>query len=139
MKKFTASTSNDLFAVVQYVVEQLESKNLVLLTGGLGAGKTTLIKQICRELGVESSMASPSFGLINEYETNQGLIVHHLDLYRLNEVQEVLDIGLLEILDMERPCFIEWPEIASEILHDYEPLHVRIAMELDGRRTIFVE
>ena len=76
----------------------------------MGAGKTTFIKAICRVLGVESVVQSPTFGLVNEYATETGESVYHFDCYRLRNEAEATDIGIEEYFDSGAYCFVEWPE-----------------------------
>lgn len=135
--EFTVSTEKELDTVVGALLPLLESKPLVLFRGDLGAGKTTLIKRICAKAGVESDMSSPSFGLVNEYSAN-GKPVYHIDLYRINDVEEIYEFGLPEILDSQALCFVEWPEMTEEIWPEYEHLTVRISMDKQMNRCIFV-
>jgi tRNA threonylcarbamoyladenosine biosynthesis protein TsaE len=90
-------------------------RKIWLLQGGMGAGKTTLVKHLCRELGVSASVQSPTFSLVNEYLTDRGSSVFHFDLYRLKNTRELLEIGIEEYLDSGNYCFIEWPEIGGEL------------------------
>jgi tRNA threonylcarbamoyladenosine biosynthesis protein TsaE len=84
--------------------------------GGMGAGKTTLIQALCRELGVKSSVNSPSFALINEYPLDGDEAVYHFDFYRINKLQEAYSIGSEEYFYSDKYCFIEWPEKIEELL-----------------------
>lgn len=85
-------------------------------TGDLGAGKTTLIKALCAVLGVRAGTASPSFAIVNEYRTEAGDPVYHFDLYRLQQAKELEAIGFTEYVDSGHYCFIEWPELATDLL-----------------------
>lgn len=85
------------------------------LTGDLGAGKTSLVSEFCRQLGIEESTSSPTFSIVNEYRGN-GLTVFHADAYRLKNIEEALDIGFEEYLEIGDYCFIEWPEIIEPML-----------------------
>jgi tRNA threonylcarbamoyladenosine biosynthesis protein TsaE len=82
----------------------------------MGAGKTTMIKALCRELGVTDIVQSPSFSIINEYKTNRGEPIFHFDFYRIKKLEEVFDIGYEEYLYSGFYCFIEWPELMEELL-----------------------
>ena len=84
--------------------------NLVLFKAEMGAGKTTLIKQLCRSLGVEDEISSPTFSLVNEYRTADGKSVLHFDWYRLEDEEEALEIGWDDYLDRGDYLFLEWPE-----------------------------
>ncbi len=84
-----------------------------LLFGDMGAGKTSLVKAICQELGVVEAVSSPTYAIVNEYETNTNYPVYHFDFYRLKTEIEALDLGLEEYLNSGSYCFIEWPEKIS--------------------------
>ncbi len=106
-----------------------------LFDGEMGAGKTTLIKALCRALGVVSTVQSPTFSIVNEYTTHEGHSVYHFDCYRLRNEAEALDIGIEEYFDSGAYCFVEWPErIAS--LWPMTYYQVRISADSDGRRTV---
>ena len=124
----------ELPAVAEALVQRLGEQSIFTFTGNLGAGKTTLIQQICRQLGVEEEVDSPTFGLVNEYHSPGGPI-YHFDLYRVNSVEELLDMGFLEYIDSGAPCFIEWPELAEQILNEGY-YRINIAMDKDGERVI---
>lgn len=109
-------------------------RRVLSFSGDLGSGKTTLIQHICRSLGVEEEVNSPSFGLVNEYDSPEGRICH-FDLYRLRSVEEAMDIGFTEYIDSGDICLIEWPEIARDLLPD-ECLSVHLAHSGDGKRSI---
>jgi tRNA threonylcarbamoyladenosine biosynthesis protein TsaE len=100
----------ELPRVAQELLREAGDCRVWLLTGDLGAGKTTLIKAACSSLGVLSGMTSPTFSIINEYHTAVGEPVYHFDFYRLKDESEALDIGVDEYLDSGRYCFIEWPD-----------------------------
>ena len=105
--------------------------------GELGAGKTTLIKAMCAELGVTSSTSSPSFSIVNEYRSSDDRPVYHFDLYRLKGAQELEAIGFAEYLDSGNYCFIEWPELARTQL-PLDAVNVRMRVSTGGDRTIEV-
>lgn len=86
-----------------------------LVHGDMGSGKTTMIKALCRQLGVKDTPASPSFALVHEYRRESGEPVYHLDLYRLKDEQEVMNLGIGEYLESGNYCFIEWPERADSL------------------------
>ncbi len=106
---------NGVDEVISLVTKYLNDKKIVFLDGDLGAGKTTLVKKICQRLGSEDQISSPTFSIINEYECRDELI-YHMDLYRLNTVEELMDIGAIEYFDSGNICFVEWPELASNII-----------------------
>jgi tRNA threonylcarbamoyladenosine biosynthesis protein TsaE len=119
----------------------LGEQRKVALYGTLGAGKTSLVQAFCRWLGVEDSPTSPTFSLINEYGyrdvANQPALVHHLDLYRLNTLEEAFDIGIEEILYDPWYCFIEWPQLIEAILpEDTVKIQLEIMSETARRLLI---
>jgi len=102
----------------------------------MGAGKTTFIKTICNELGVENMVNSPTFAIINEYFTLAGESVYHFDFYRIKKKEEVLDIGYEEYFYSGNYCFMEWPEKIEELLPE-NVVYVTINENVDdGSRTI---
>jgi tRNA threonylcarbamoyladenosine biosynthesis protein TsaE len=116
-------------------------KRKFLFEGEIGAGKTTLIKAMCEALGVVDMVSSPTFSLVNEYEYSRNgkqCTLYHMDLYRLEDIEEALNIGIEEYLDNEAYCFIEWPELIEPILPEKA---VRIKMEIIGdssRKILFL-
>ena len=94
------------------LLDALGEQKIVFFKGIVGAGKTTLIKAICRQLGVEEGLSSPTFSLVNEYaDENKNIVAYHMDLYRLKSIEEAAAIGLSEYLESGKYCFIEWPEL----------------------------
>lgn len=91
---------------------------VILFNGQMGAGKTTFIKALCRQLGIDNATASPTFSLVNEYESASGEKVYHFDVYRLKSESEALDFGIDEYLYSGNWCFIEWAEKIPSLLPD---------------------
>lgn len=114
---FSSVTLDVLPEVARDIIAALDDQKVVLFYGEMGSGKTTLIKEMCRQLGVKGNMSSPTFGLVNEYASSAGKI-YHFDLYRVKNLEECLDMGMEEYLDSGHYCFIEWPDVASAILPD---------------------
>ena len=92
------------------------NKNIVLISGDMGAGKTTLIKEILKSMNVIDNISSPTFSIINEYNTSKEDIIYHMDLYRIKSVDELEGIGLFEYLESGNLCMIEWGEMIEEII-----------------------
>lgn len=106
--------------------------------GEMGAGKTTLVRAMCQVLGIHENVSSPTFAIVNEYSTPESdTLVYHLDLYRLKNLQEALDIGVENYLEDENYCFVEWPELIEPLL---PPDTVRIKLELvhESQRKILI-
>ncbi|MGV3636049.1 MAG: tRNA (adenosine(37)-N6)-threonylcarbamoyltransferase complex ATPase subunit type 1 TsaE [Flavobacteriales bacterium] len=125
----------DAEEVACFILQSHAEARVFAFTGDLGAGKTTLIKALCAVLGVADQTSSPSFAIVNEYRTGSGDPLYHFDLYRLKAEEELYGIGFDEYLDSGHYCFIEWPELAEELLPT-ETLHVRIELLADGQRLV---
>lgn len=97
-------------------VELMVDNNVFAFLGKMGAGKTTFIKAICEEIGVIDKVNSPTFSIINEYKTVTGDAVYHFDCYRINNIQEAINLGFEDYFCSGNLCFIEWAENISEIL-----------------------
>lgn len=106
--------------------------------GPMGAGKTTFISEVCRLLGSDAEASSPTFSIVNEYDTREWGKVYHLDCYRLEGEEEAFDIGVEDYFSSGRPCFVEWPEKIGTLL---PPDAVRVEIEVadDGTRTLTAE
>ncbi len=112
--------------IAKSVIEANPNK-IILFNGEMGAGKTTLIKQLCKTLGVTEATSSPTFSLVNEYETINNQVIYHFDFYRLKNETEALDMGVDDYLYSGNWCFIEWAEKIS----DYIPeLHSTITIDV---------
>ncbi len=115
--KWRVDQLNDLNGVAQFIKPYLQIGRPMLLSGEMGAGKTTFIKVLLNHLGSIDDVSSPTFSIINEYETGEGWSVAHFDLYRLKNVEELMDIGIETYLDTH-VCMIEWPELAMDFIGD---------------------
>ncbi|MBF4491094.1 tRNA (adenosine(37)-N6)-threonylcarbamoyltransferase complex ATPase subunit type 1 TsaE [Flavobacterium sp. MR2016-29] len=123
---------------IQEVAEQILAQNpkkIILFNGEMGVGKTTLIKQLCKSLGVEDATSSPTFSLVNEYYTSNNQIVYHFDFYRLNKETEALDMGVDDYLYSGNWCFIEWSEKIAGLLPE-DTSTVTIELLADGKRKL---
>ena len=112
--------------------------NIFAFFGQMGAGKTTFIKAICRALGVEDDVNSPTFTIVNEYRSAKGFPVYHFDFYRINNIAEAFDIGTDEYFGGDGICLIEWPEKIREILPD-DCFKVYVNVDTEGNRTVDIE
>ena len=134
---FASVTIDVLNHVAHDIIEHLTDSKVILFYGEMGAGKTTVIKEICRQLGVTDSMSSPTFSVVNEYRTSGNKIIYHFDLYRIKNMEECLDLGMEEYLDSGNYCFIEWPEVALPLLPEkYYSLSIKT--EKDNTRSIIL-
>ena len=116
MKTWEAYTLTDLELVAQELIPlALKHSPIWLFRGQMGAGKTTLVKELTRQLGVVGHVQSPTFALVNEYARPNDTEIYHFDIYRLKNAQEALDIGIEDYLDSGNICLIEWPEQAEEL------------------------
>ena len=109
------------------------------LYGNMGAGKTTFIKALCQELGVEDVVTSPTFAVINEYRSDiAGELIYHFDFYRIKKLEEVYDMGYEDYFYSGALCFIEWPELVEELLPG-NTIKVTIEELEDGSRKLTME
>ena len=115
--KYVCNDLSELPALSEKILQDCKLSKIFTFTGNLGAGKTTLIKSLCAHLGYKGEVTSPTFSVINEY-ANETQIIYHMDLYRLKKIEEALDIGLEEYLYSGQYCFIEWPQIAEEMMDE---------------------
>jgi tRNA threonylcarbamoyladenosine biosynthesis protein TsaE len=102
--------------VAQMLLDSFPGERVFAFYGSMGAGKTTFIKAICRELGSEDYVTSPTFALINEYTTSKGSVIYHFDFYRIKKIDEAFDLGYEDYIYSGNYCFIEWPEMIEQLL-----------------------
>ena len=126
---------DDIEAAASSIVQSLDGYRKIAFSGEMGAGKTTIIQSICKVLGVEGIVSSPTFALINEYFTKEGESVYHFDLYRIEDISELYDMGYEDYFYSKAWCFIEWPEKAMELLPE-DALILRIDVLENGTRII---
>jgi tRNA threonylcarbamoyladenosine biosynthesis protein TsaE len=117
------------------LIDIYSGSRIFAIYGEMGAGKTTLIKAICRALEVDDVTSSPSFGIIHEYRTRPGDSIYHFDFYRIENIEEVFDIGYEEYLFSGDYCFLEWPELVENILPD-ETVRLSLRVKDDGVRVL---
>lgn len=117
-KTITLHSLADLPQAAREVLDFAKGENILLFQGEMAAGKTTLIKEICRQAGVTESVSSPTYSLVNEYLSQQGDTIYHFDFYRIHHEAEALDIGVTEYLDSGYLCLIEWPANIAGLLPD---------------------
>lgn len=129
----------DLPAVAKVIIELSKTHKLVAFYGQMGAGKTTLIKQICARLDVMQEVSSPTFALVNEYETTNQQIVYHFDFYRIKNLEEVYDIGYEDYFYSNNLCLIEWPENIEPLLQNEQVIKVHIKPIDANSREVLLE
>lgn len=122
-----------LGVVAQALLKTYPGSRIFALYGAMGAGKTTFIKALCRELGVDDIVQSPTFAIINEYKTRQGNSIFHFDFYRIRKPEEAFDIGYEDYFYSGSYCFIEWPELVESLLPADT---VRVTLKAGETRTI---
>jgi tRNA threonylcarbamoyladenosine biosynthesis protein TsaE len=115
-KQFNQVSLDGLKSVVAELIELLKTHQVVLFFGHMGAGKTTFINQVCKALNVIDETSSPTFSIVNEYQTEKGNAVYHFDFYRLKSEMEAYDLGYEDYLYSGNVCLIEWPEKISNLL-----------------------
>jgi tRNA threonylcarbamoyladenosine biosynthesis protein TsaE len=120
------------------VITHAGNQKVWVFQGQMGAGKTTLIKAISKKLEVLDQVSSPTFGLVNEYDTRSGLKIYHFDFYRLDDPADALDIGIEEYFYSGNYCWIEWAEKIAPYLPD-EFLLIRITIDSNLDRTITLQ
>ena len=116
-------------------IKNMGKGNVFAFYGKMGAGKTTFIKAVCEELGVEDVITSPTFAIVNEYTDGQGAPIYHFDFYRIKKLDEVFDMGYEDYIDSGHLCLMEWPELIEDILPD-DATKVTIKVNEDGSRTL---
>lgn len=123
-------------------INNIGERRVFAFYGKMGAGKTTFVKAICEELGVEDVITSPTFAIVNEYEVNNAELlslhsssIYHFDFYRIKKLEEVYDMGYEEYFYSGSLCFIEWPELIEEVLPE-DAVRVTIEENADGSRSV---
>ena len=137
MKRIEIDSLSDLSRVADEVIEALDGRTVVLLRGGMGAGKTTLVSRIAARLGAEDTVTSPTFALVNQYEGTECRI-YHFDFYRIDRIEEVFDLGYEEYFYSGDLCLVEWPEKIEPLLPD-DAMTVRITVGEDEHRIFEIE
>ncbi len=137
MSEITIKSLKELPLAAKFVLEKLGDRNVVALYGSMGAGKTTLISEIARQLGVKDSVSSPTFALVNEYQSENNRSIYHFDFYRINKIEEVYDLGYEEYFYSDGLCFIEWAELIEELLPEDTAI-LRIETLSDNSRRISI-
>ena len=133
-----SDTEEDLQAGVEALLQQVGRLRCICFWGGLGVGKTTFIRALCKHLGVTDVVTSPTFSLINEYHCHDGAPIYHFDFYRLTSLREAMDIGVEEYFFSNTGlCLIEWPALIESLLPP-ETLDIAVRVAPDGVRSLAI-
>lgn len=138
MKTITLDSLDDLPEAAQAVIDALDGRTVVAFRGEMGAGKTTLISAILECLGSGDAVTSPTFALINQYDTADGRPVYHFDFYRIDHIEEAYDFGYEEYFYSGNLCLVEWPEKIEELL-PADTMNVRIRVNGPTQRTVEID
>jgi tRNA threonylcarbamoyladenosine biosynthesis protein TsaE len=129
---------DELELVGKKIIREFPDMKIWLFEGEMGAGKTTLIKQICKDLGVIDKVTSPTFSIINEYQTVEGDTIYHFDFYRLKHESEALDIGADEYFSSGSLCLLEWPSKITSLIPSAH-LEINISIIEENKRKIIIQ
>ena len=133
---FVCTGLHELNVIAKKIIDSLNGKKILALIGEMGAGKTTLIQALCKNLGVTDAVTSPTFAIMNEYKTKESQPVFHFDFYRIESVTEAFDLGYEQFLFSNNYCFIEWAEKISTLLpQNCATVFIRVE---DGKRKIIL-
>ena len=138
-KEFHIHGVEALTEVSDYLISLRDEADVIAFYGSMGAGKTTLIKNLCHRMGVTDEVNSPTFAIVNEYATTEGESVYHFDFYRIKKLEEAYDIGFENYFYSGNLCLIEWPEMIEPLLPDH---YIRVSLRLgetDDDRIIEIE
>lgn len=122
-------------SVAKELLSTFKDERLFLFDAQMGAGKTTIIKELCKQLGSVDHLSSPTYSIVNEYKTPNG-IIYHFDLYRLKNKEELFEIGFEDYIKKNAYCFMEWPHLAIDLLMSDHFVKVNIKMEENKRFLI---
>jgi len=124
--------SENMKDLLAFISNLSQSKNVFILEGEMGAGKTTLMVELGRYLKVIDPISSPTFSIVNEYECENGKMIYHFDLYRIEEEEELYDIGFEDYLNKKALVFIEWPDVGAAFLPE-DMVKIKISQSIDSR------
>jgi tRNA threonylcarbamoyladenosine biosynthesis protein TsaE len=137
MMEIIINHKKDIPAAVRKLLGYSGNRKVFAFNGPLGSGKTTIIKAVCKSLGVIDITSSPSFTIVNEYRRRNDSSLFHIDLYRMKKTGEAYDIGIEEYLSGDLYCFIEWPDLVRDLLPE-ETVNVRITVGKNEERILQV-
>ena len=137
VQTFTINGLEEYPQAAKWFTQFLQQGRIFAFFGKMGSGKTTFIKSLCEELGVEDTINSPTFAIVNEYEDRDANTIYHFDFYRIKSLAEVYNMGYEEYFYSNAYCFLEWPELVEELLPE-EYIRVDITENSDGTRELKV-
>ncbi len=123
---------------LKFIKSEFPNSKCIIFEAGMGVGKTTFIKALCKAMGVKDEVSSPTFSIVNEYLCEDGSYVYHFDLYRIKDTEEAMAAGAEEYIYSNDYCFIEWPETLYPILPD-DVITVKINEVDNGKRIMTIE
>jgi tRNA threonylcarbamoyladenosine biosynthesis protein TsaE len=135
--EYTINSEMDLNEIAKKLILDFSEKRVILFYGEMGVGKTTLIKVLCKQLGVEEATNSPTFSIVNEYFSTSKKSIFHFDFYRIEEETEVMDMGYEDYFYSGNFCFVEWPEKIPNLLPD-DAVKITIVEDEENNRLISV-
>lgn len=121
--------------VADQLIDSFENERIFALYGSMGAGKTTFIKALCKTLGSTDNVTSPTFAIVNEYNSGNAFPIYHFDFYRIKKLEEAFDLGYEDYIYSNNYCFIEWPELIDSLLPK-KYVEVRISETLNRARLV---
>ena len=139
MQTITIDSQSELRNVADAILQNLNGRSIVAFYGQMGAGKTTLIREIVAQLGSTDVVTSPTFALVNQYSTEEGDAIYHFDFYRINRLEEAFDLGYEEYFYSGDLCLIEWSEKIGELLPEDDVMTVTIHVNSEVSRTFELE
>lgn len=135
MEELVLKSLSDLATIASRFLNITKEKRVFAFFGEMGVGKTTFIKALCNEMGVVDVVTSPTFALVNEYQTLQNSEIYHFDFYRIDKIEEAYDFGYEEYFYSGKYCFIEWPDKVADIIPE-DAVFVKMTEKNDGSRLI---
>ena len=136
MKKHISYTIDEINSIAKEILSLENCSKIYVFIGEMGSGKTTLIKSLVKELGYKGNVNSPTFSIINEY--SNGNKIFHFDFYRINDKNELLDLGIEEYINSDHWCFIEWPDLIIDLLPEgFIKLNLETISENERKITIY--
>ena len=136
MKKHISYTIDEINSIAKEILSLDNCSKIYVFIGEMGSGKTTLIKSLVKELGYKGNVNSPTFSIINEY--SNGNKIFHFDFYRINDKNELLDLGIEEYINSDHCCFIEWPDLIIDLLPEgFIKLNLETISENERKITIY--